>query len=221
MDRIVSLGALCEVAFQARRLSRSDRANIFDWWITPLASVSVVLEHGAAAVFAPGQLMKVPDYGGKPALYSHLSGTIHLHEYARTVDFLALDVETIAATLQAKYAALDARLRTDCAAGTTLFVRQRLDEHDPKGADLEDAIDRLGAQLATIAADHRLLLLDYEPVREREGLIQARVPRLKDLNDLGSRKGWRSLFRALGIEYRRTGSRFSYEDLRASFGRRG
>jgi hypothetical protein len=175
------------------------------------------LERGAAAVFAPEQLMKVPDYGGKPALYSHLSGTIHLHEYAKTVDFLALDVEAIAATLQAKYAALDARLRADCAVGTTLFVRQRLDEHDPKGADLEDAIDRLCAQLAAIATAPRLLLLDYETVRPREQLIQARAPRLKDVNDLGSETGWNALFRSCRIACRPSGGGFSYTDLQASF----
>jgi Putative papain-like cysteine peptidase (DUF1796) len=220
VDRVISLGGLCEVAFQLRRLSRSGRAYAFDWWITPLTSVSIVLEHGAACVFAPQFLVKVPDYGGLPALYSRLTATVHLHEYAKTTDFLALDVETIAATLRSKYNALHARLLADCGAGPTLFVRQRLDEHDPRGKDLEDTLDRLCAQLTSIADDHRLLLLDYEPLRPRERLIQAAVPRLRDLNDLGSRKGWNALFRALGIDCRRSGQGFSYDDLQASFRRR-
>lgn len=219
VDRVISLGALCEVAFQLRRLSRSGRAYVFDWWITPLTSVSVVLEQGAASVFAPQFLVKAPDYDGLPALYSRLSRTVHLHEYPKGVDFLALDVETIAATLREKYAALHARMLADCGAGTTLFVRQRLDEHDPRGQDLENSLDRLCGQLASIADDHRLLLLDYEPVRPRERLIQAAVPRLRDLNDLGSRKGWNALFRTQGIDCRRSGQGFSYEDLRASFRR--
>jgi hypothetical protein len=217
VDRIISLGGLCEVAFQARRLSGSDRAYLFDWWITPLPSVLVTLEKGAASLFAPDRLVKVPDYGGKPALCSRLSGTVHLHEYAKTMDFLALDVETIAATLQKKYAMLHARLLADCATGTTLFVRQRLNgRHDPTGQNLEDAIERLCARLSAIAIDHRLLLLDYEPVRPRERLIQAQAPRLRDANDLGSIRGWNALFRTHAIECRRSGTRFSYEDLQAS-----
>jgi hypothetical protein len=217
VDRVISLGGLCEAAFQARRLSRSDRAYLFDWWITPLPAVSVALDEGAESLFAPEHLVKVPDYGGKPALYSRFSRTVHLHEYAKTVDFLALDVETIAATLQEKYAALQARLLADCAIGTTLFVRQRLNGHDPTGQDLADLIERLCAQLSDIAIDHRLLLLDYEPVRPSERLIQAQAPRLRDANDLGSRSGWNALFRTHAIECRRSGTRFSYEDLQASF----
>jgi len=175
VDRAISLGGLCEVAFQLRRLSRSGRAYVFDWWITPLSAVSIALNEGAASAFSPKFLVKVPNYDGLPALYSRLTATVHLHEYAKTADFLALDVEAIAATLQEKYAALHARLLADCRAGTTLFVRQRLDRHDPRGPDLENALDRLCAQLASIAPDHRLLLLDYEPVRPRERLIQATV----------------------------------------------
>ncbi|VFU07537.1 conserved protein of unknown function [Methylocella tundrae] len=217
VDRIISLGALCEVAFQGRRLGRSGRAYPFDWWITPLPSVSIVLDQGAAACFAPEQIMKVPNYGGEPALYSYLSRTVHLHEYGKNVDFLALDVETIAERLQEKYTALHARLLADCATGTTLFVRQRLHEHDPTGQDLEDSLERLCAQLAAIAIDWRLLLLDYEPVRPRERLIEAHAPRLRDANDLGSEKGWSALFRACRIVCRRSARQFSWNDLQESF----
>lgn len=219
-DRIVSLGGLCEAAFQARRLSRSGRAYPLDWWITPLESVPGVLQDGAARCFAPEEIVKVEDYGGKPALYSRRSCTVHLHEFAKGEDFLSFDIETIAERLQAKYAALDSRLREDCAKGATLFVRQRLDAHDPRGDALEAVIDELCAALAGGAPDWRLLFLDYEPVRTRERLIQAHAPRLRDANDLGSRKGWNALFRDLGIACKSPERRFSYEDLRASFGRR-
>ncbi|MCI0465464.1 MAG: papain-like cysteine peptidase [Beijerinckiaceae bacterium] len=218
VDRIISLGGLCEAAYQARRLSRSERAYIFDWWITPLESVCVTLDAGAACVFKPKHLVKVPNYGGKPALYSRLSRTIHLHEYAEAIDFLALDIKTIAAALQEKYAALHARMLADCASGTTLFVRQKLSGHDPAGPELEVQIDRTCANLNAIAADYRLLLLDYEPIAPRERLIQSQVPRLKDANDLGSCKGWDALFRAHSIDCLRPGTRFSFDDLKATFG---
>ncbi|MEP9353267.1 DUF1796 family putative cysteine peptidase [Xanthobacter sp. KR7-65] len=179
-DRIVSLGGLCEVAYQARRIGRSETAYPFDWWITPLARVAPVLEAGAAAQFAAADLEKLADYGGKRALYSRRAGTIHLHEFPAGEDFLALDVAEISARLVPKYEALDSRLRAACASGTTLFVRQRLSDHDPEGADLEEDLDRLWSALRLLAADPRLLLLDYPPVRPRAGQITAAVPRFRD-----------------------------------------
>lgn len=210
--RIVSLGAVCEVAYQVRRLTRSERAYPFDWWVTPLASVLKVLEAGAPAVFEAANLMKVPDYGGVPALYSRLSGTVHRHEFPAGEDYLALGEAEMAERLIPKYEALQARLVDDCAEGTTLFVRQCLPAHDPKDDALEETLDQLHAALATFAADPRLLLLDYAPVRPRPWLMTASVPRLRDHNDLGSRRGWNRTFRTLGIACR-PGRKFRFDDL--------
>ncbi len=218
VDRIISLGALCEVAFQARRFARAERAYPFDWWITPMAGVGKALEAGTDAVFAPEHLVKVPDYGGDRALYSRLSGTVHLHEYPKAEDFLLLGEDAIAATLQSKYAFLHRRMLDDCQAGTILFVRQRMAEHDPKGEALETAVEQLLGQLSALGPDVHLLLLDYSEVQPHPRLIQARVPRLNDVNDLGSRKGWDLMFRSAGIACRNQGQRFAYEDLKMSFG---
>ncbi|QRG05252.1 hypothetical protein EZH22_19405 [Xanthobacter dioxanivorans] len=215
-DRIVSLGALCEVAFQVRRLSRAEQAYPFDWWITPLAGVAPVLEAGAAAVFAPQEIVKVSDYGGKAALYSRLGGTVHLHEFPAGEDFLALSEEAISGRLVAKYAMLQERMVSTCRTGTTLFVRQRLREHDPQGPALEAALDRLFGCLSTLAADPRLLLLDYAPVAPRPWLVTAQIPAYRDHNDLGSRRGWNATFRACGIACPPSGTRFRYDDLTAT-----
>ncbi|UJX45409.1 hypothetical protein D7006_12295 [Xanthobacter sp. YC-JY1] len=215
-DRIVSLGSVCEVAYQVRRLSRSERAYPFDWWVTPLDSVLKVLEAGAPAVFEAAQLMKVPDYGGDRALYSRLFGTVHRHEFPAGEDYLALDEAELARRLIPKYEALQARLVDDCAEGTTLFVRKCLPEHDPRDDRLEETIDHLHAALATFAADPRLLLLDYAPVRPRPWLMTASVPRLRDHNDLGSERGWNRTFRALGIACR-SGKKFRFDDLIETF----
>ncbi|MFG1267708.1 DUF1796 family putative cysteine peptidase [Xanthobacter sp. DSM 14520] len=217
VDRLVSLGALCEAAFQLRRLARSDRAYPFDWWITPLAAVAPVLEAGAGAVFARERIVKVADYDGAPALYSRLSGTVHLHEFPAGTDILALDEAEIAARLVPKYDALHGRMEREAAQGTTLFVRQCLPAHDPQGEALEEAVDGLYAALSRLAGAPLLLLLDYEPVRPRPWLITARVPACRDHNDLGSRRGWNHVFHKAGIAVGRSGGRFGFNDLVETF----
>lgn len=146
VDRIVSLGALCEVAYQARRLSKSSRAYPFDWWDTPLPGVLKVLETGSAAVFSVPHIVKLPrEAGALPAFYSSLSGTVHQHEIPRGEDVLALDEAEISRRLVPKYTALHARLVADCSTGATLFVRQRKPVNDPDGAALEE-YDRRAAR---------------------------------------------------------------------------
>jgi hypothetical protein len=218
VDRIVSLGALCEVAYQARRLSRSGRAYPFDWWDTPFQGVLTVLEVGAAEVFAAADIVKVPtDRDRLPAFYSRRSGTIHQHEFPSREDARAFDAAEIERRLVPKYRALHERLLADCASGTTLFVRQCSPRYDLHGEALEVALDHLHAALSRFAVDPKLLLLDYPPVAARPWLIAAQVPRYRDRRDLGSRRGWNEVFRDHGIVCRSRGERFHIEDLRASF----
>ncbi|GLK82037.1 DUF1796 family putative cysteine peptidase [Ancylobacter defluvii] len=218
VDRIVSLGALCEVAYQTRRLSRTGRAYPFDWWDTPFHGVLTVLETGAAEVFAAANIVKVPTgRGNLSAFCSRLSETIHQHEFSAREDVLAMDAAEIERRLVPKYRALHHRLIADCALGTTLFVRQRSPRYDVEGAALEATLDRLHAALSRFAADPRLLLLDYPPVAPRPWLIAAQVPCYRDRRDLGSRRGWNEVFRTHGIVCRASGEDFGIEDLRASF----
>ena len=218
VDRIVSLGALCEAAYQARRLSRSGRAYPFDWWDTPFHGVLTVLEVGAAEVFAADNIVKVPtDRDSLPAFYSRLSGTIHQHEFPSREDVRAFDAAEIERRLVPKYRALQDRLVMDCASGTTLFVRQCNPRNDLQGEALEAALDHLHTALARLAAEPRLLLLDYPPVAPRPWLIAAQVPRYRDRKDLGSRRGWNEVFRDHGIICRGSGDRFHIDDLKASF----
>ena len=220
VDRIISLGALCEVAYQARRLSKSSRAYPFDWWDTPLAGLLRALELGSAEVFRASHLSKLPIEAGRlPAFYSSFSGTVHQHEFPRGENCLALDEAEISQRLMPKYTALQARLLSDCAAGTTLFVRQRKPVNEPEGAELEAAIDELHKALSAFAADFKLLLVDYEPIAARPWLIQARVRRHPDWTDLGSDRGWDEMFRNLGIACRDSQGGFRFDDLAETFAR--
>ncbi len=220
VDRIVSLGALCEVAYQARRLSKSSRAYPFDWWDTPLPGVLKVLETGSAAVFSVPHIVKLPrEAGALPAFYSSLSGTVHQHEIPRGEDVLALDEAEISRRLVPKYTALHARLVADCSTGATLFVRQRKPVNDPDGAALESMIDALHEALSAFAPDCRLLFVDHAPVAARPWLIQAQVQRHADWTDLGSNRGWDEMFQSLGILCRSSEDHFRFDDLRETFAR--
>uniref|UniRef100_A0A9E8CKT8 Papain-like cysteine peptidase n=1 Tax=Bosea sp. NBC_00436 TaxID=2969620 RepID=A0A9E8CKT8_9HYPH len=220
VDRIISLGALCEVAYQARRLSKSSRAYPFDWWDTPLAGLLRALKLGPQEVFNASHISKLPiDAGSLPAFYSGFAGTVHQHEFPRGENFLALDEAEISRRLLPKYAALHARLISDCASGTTLFVRQRKSINDPEGAALDVMISELEEALSAFASDFRLLLVDYDPICARPWLIQAHVQRHPDWTDLGSNSGWDEMFRSLGIVCRGTEDGFRFDDLTETFAR--
>lgn len=220
VDRIISLGALCEVAYQARRLSKSSRAYPFDWWDTPFAGLLRALKLGPQEVFNASHISKLPiDAGSPPAFYSGFAGTVHQHEFPRGENFLALDEAEISRRLLPKYAALHARLISDCASGTTLFVRQRKPINDPEGAALDAMISELEEALSAFASDFRLLLVDYDPICARPWLIQAHVQRHPDWTDLGSNRGWDEMFRSLGIVCRGTEDGFRFDDLTETFAR--
>lgn len=220
VDRVVSLGALCEVAYQARRLSRSSRAYPFDWWDTPFVGLLRVLNAGAPAVFSPSHITKVPiKMGALPAFYSRFSDTVHQHEFARDDDLYALDEAEISRRLVPKYVALHARLVGDCADGVTLFVRQRKPNHDPEGAALSVMTEELHIALSAFAADFRILLIDYDPIDARPWLMQAHVQRHSDWTDLGSERGWDEMFRSLGIICRSSEGAFGFDDLSRTFAR--
>ena len=219
--RIISLGGLCEVAYHVRRKSRSGRAYPFDWWDTPFAGLLVALDANPSEIFSPANIAKMPDARGCSNIFhSRLTHTIHQHEFARSSISSELDEAEISRRLVPKYEALRARLWSDCATGPTLFVRQRRANFDFEGEALEAALDRLHTLLSGFAADPRLLLLDYAPVAPRPWLIEAQVPRYRDCNDLGSRRGWNEVFQRHGIVCDSTSSRFGFDDLKETFIRR-
>lgn len=218
IDRVISLGGLCEVAFQIRRFVRSDKAYPFDWWITPFASVPKVLEGGLRHVFEPQHLVKVPDYDGRSALYSAFSGTIHLHEFLHGENLLAYDPEEIARRLGPKYAFLQSRLIEECASGTTLFIRQHLPRDPDDPDELRRLVLRTCDAIEAICPSYRLVLVDYEPEMELpETVLRRRAVRYADCNDLGSKRGWAEMFAGLPFSFRRRHRKLDIADLLATF----
>lgn len=205
-DRMISLGGRCETAYQLRRHSRSERAYPFDWWVTPGYSLPRLLRGGVAATFTPPYLKALADYDGKPALYSHfggtadLPGTIHPHEFPYGEKWLDLSLEEISARLVPKYTALERRLIEDAHSGSTLFVRQRLPDHDPGTPDaLGHLVDEIMGELERLSPDFTLLLVDYPVLPPRARLIQAHVPPMRGVSGLGSVRAWRRMFRQIGV----------------------
>lgn len=212
VDRMISLGGRCEVAFQLRRIGTTDRAYPFDWWIMPLEALPRILAGGISSVFDASQLHKVPDYGGRAGIYSNHAGTIHLHEFAHDEDGLALSIAEISERLGNKYEALYGRMVDDAAQGRTLFVRQYLDGHDPRTAgELEPLIDDLEFGLMRMTEDYLLLLIGYCRIGPRPRVLQSELG-LNHAKGLGSNWSWTSMMRANGISCRR-GPRSDSNDL--------
>ncbi|MFG1419223.1 DUF1796 family putative cysteine peptidase [Xanthobacter sp. V0B-10] len=216
-DRMVSLGGNCEVAYQLRCFSGSDRAYPFDWWVLPLGGLPALLDAGADAAFALGHLSRVDEYDGVPALYSRLGGTVHMHEFRHDEAGLDQPLEAISAALQEKYAALDRRLRADCAQGHTLFVRNHLPGTDPGTPEaLAPVLEALHARLSRLSPGYRLLLVGHPPVPAHPALLQAPAPRLPGHRGLGSRLGWTLMLWRLGVRAARRGEA-DHSDLAATF----
>jgi hypothetical protein len=216
IDRIISLGGKCEVAYQSRRAMSSDRAYPFDWWTTPIEAVPKLLATRFEEVFKPENLTKVPSPDRGTVLKSLFGGTTHPHDFRFDEDIVPYDLETISNDLSPKYAFLSNRMFEDCARGTTLFIRQRV-WHDPNEKDaLEPIVAEILDELRKISPSHRLLLLDYDPaVAGGEAAIQRHVTQHADAKNLGSAQGWQEMFASLPLTLGRTG-KLSLADLQWS-----
>lgn len=220
VDRMISLGGRCEVAYQLRRIGTTERAYPFDWWITPLDALPRILSGGTSSLFEAAQIHKLPDYGGRAGVYSHYARTVHLHEFAHGEDGLALSIAEISERLGNKYEALYRRMIGEVAQGRTLFVRQFLDGHDPQSArGLESLIDYLEVELARLTSDYLLLLVGYCEISPRPRVLQSRLG-LSSANGLGSNWSWTTMMRANVISCRR-GTRWSSTDLFRTLPRSG
>lgn len=217
IDRIVSLGGKCEVAYQARRLMGAERAYPFDWWTVPVEAIAPNLRSRFEETFKVEHLTKIasPDRG--TILKSLYGGTTHPHEFRFGEDIVPYDLGDISRRLTDKYAFLSARFYEDCGQGRTLFVRQSV-WHDPQdGATLEPLVGDIAAAIADFCPDWRLLLLDYDPDVSGDGrILQRRVVQYEDAANLGSAKGWDEMIASLPLTFPRQKGRARVADLQES-----
>lgn len=212
IDRMISLGGRCETAFQLRRLGGASRAFPFDWWITPLAGVASLLRADPSDVFATKNLFFVDEYDGGAALYCHFAGTVHLHETSPRNRLGEFHAETLSHMLIVKYERLFERMRDRAVKGRTLFVRQRLPDHDPNGkAELERCIADIDTALAEICQDHLLLLVDYPAVEAGPRVLQANCVASRN-HDLGINWRWTWMLARRGLMCR-SRARANMDDL--------
>jgi hypothetical protein len=129
-DRVISLGSNCEVTANLRRYFRLERAYPFDWWITPLASVRILLENKFEDLFNPDNLIVTEDLG---SVVNKKYNLLHHHDFPRDNNdkIIPEKVSREVGNLKNKFLFLQKRLFDDCAGGgeyclfATEFVGRR------------------------------------------------------------------------------------------------
>lgn len=114
VDRVISLGTNCEIAFNLRRFFGVERAYPFDWWFTPLDAVPPVLASRFAVGINRDNLQIV---GGRRSILNRRYRILHHHDFPRLPGnrLIAPDWTNAIETCRAKYAALGCRFFDDLA----------------------------------------------------------------------------------------------------------
>ncbi|RAS23412.1 DUF1796 family putative cysteine peptidase [Paraburkholderia bryophila] len=123
VDRVVSLGSNCELTANLRRYFKADRTYPFDWWITPLDSITQLLETEFDGLFNPENLQVSTD--GQTVICRKFN-LLHHHDFSR--DEQGKVIPALAEQLpglREKFLSLKNRFMSDCATGRVLFVRNR------------------------------------------------------------------------------------------------
>jgi hypothetical protein len=105
VDRVISLGTNCEIAFNLRKFFGFERAYPFDWWGTPLNAVAPVLASRFAVGINRDNLQAV---GGRRSILNLKYRILHHHDFPRVPGnrLIAPDWTNAIEACRAKYAAL-------------------------------------------------------------------------------------------------------------------
>jgi len=140
VDRVISLGTNCEIAFNLRRFFGVERAYPFDWWFTPLDAVAPVLASRFALGINGDNLRAV---GGRRSILNRKYRILHHHDFPRVSPnrLIAPDWTDTIAACRAKYAALGRRFFDDLAQSRrALFFLHGNGAHEFLGEDGQRAL---------------------------------------------------------------------------------
>jgi hypothetical protein len=222
VDRVISLGTTCEIAFNLRRFFGVERAYPFDWWFTPLDAIAPVLASRFAVGINRDSLQIV---GGRRSILNRRYRILHHHDFPRLPGsrLIAPDWTNAIETCRAKYAALGRRFFDDLAgARRALFflsgngAHEFLDEQGQRalGGDghylnIQRTLERLFPQLAFFIA---VSAPEEEALDASGGASRIiSLPTVKDYGDrldgnpnhfAGSLRGWSEALSALPVHVR-------------------
>lgn len=142
-DYIVSLGGMCEPAWNIRNTFRTEDAYPFDWLITPGDSLIRILKDDMRHVGRIENLQIVSD--GETVRCKHYE-ILHHHDFRRSPDHKIIpELESQVEGIRSKYRFLWQRFLTRCSSGQVLFVRAEgnyspANDWIPRGWDWDDEL---------------------------------------------------------------------------------
>ena len=84
---LISLGSVCEVAYQIKLHTDKDESDYFDWLITPIAAVVFALERNFEGMF---DLNDLEIFANGEAVHNKKTGIMYLHTFPLSEDRLVL-----------------------------------------------------------------------------------------------------------------------------------
>jgi Putative papain-like cysteine peptidase (DUF1796) len=192
-DKVIGLGGNCEVAEHLRRYLGTDRANIMDWWVTPLTSVPKLLDERFSNLARPENMRLVAN---DKSVMCRYYGIAHHHDFPRRED-TTIDgsmIESQAHLLREKYAMLADRFVKDCAGHQrVLFVRSWRDRLDiPPTPYATDDIVQYDFAGTVAAIERNFPALDFSILFVNYGIHTSDDPRalFHNVEDKGDGGGW-------------------------------
>lgn len=192
-EKIIGFGGNCEVAEHIRRYTGEKRANIMDWWITPMGSLSRLLDERFANLMRL-ENMKVIN-GGMTVMCTHY-GIAHHHDFPRLAN-KRIDVATIPQTvqdMQGKYEMLRERFLADCdGRQRVLFVRTWRDTLAvPSNQQAMDDVQQYDFDGVIADIARAFPHLDFTVLFVNYGVHRSAHPRalFHNISDKGDSKNW-------------------------------
>lgn len=192
-EKIIGIGGNCEVAEHIRRFTREKRANIMDWWITPMGSLSKLLGERFDKLMQLENMKLIN--GGMTVMCTHY-GIAHHHDFPR-LENKRIDVAAIPQTvleMQGKYEMLRERFLADCDGHQrVLFVRTWRDTLAvPPNQQAIDDVHQFDFDGTIALFEEAFPNLDFSILFVNYGVQRSNHPRamFHNIHDKGDSKTW-------------------------------